>query len=416
MNAMAGAGDTEWIVSQIGARELYAVPRAFHRRGHLARLYTDAWCRYGRSLVGRLPGRLQGLAGRYHDELPGRRVVAFTARTLATELTRRRPRTREEQHGAFLETGRCFAKRVRQALEGMHLDPRRHRFFAFDTGALETLELTRARGIFGVVDQIDLARIDEEVAATEARKWPGWENLPGRAPETYFDRLAREWEMADLVVVNSAWSRRGLVELGVAEGKIATVPLAFEAETGPPPARPARPDRPLTVLWLGQVVLRKGFPYLVEAARRLARIRFVVAGPLGITDQAIATLPPNVTLLGRVFRAQARRLYQDSDVFVLPTMSDGFAITQLEAMSFGLPVIATPNCGEVVIDGQNGLIVPAGDSERLAEAIARLDQDRSLLEALGLAAAMRPREFTLDHYADRLERAVGDRLVRESAG
>ncbi len=373
-----------------------------------ARLYTDAWCRYGAGFLRRLPGRLGAVGGRHHADLPSDKVVAFNAETLWREVTQRAPTNHEEQFGRFADVGKRFASSVRRALDDVDLDARRHRFFGFDTGVLETLELTRERGIFGVVDQIDLARIDEEVSAAEALKWPGWQKLPGRAPQAYFDRLAQEWALADLVVANSSWSQRALVGLGVPEEKIAIIPLAYESDAPPQIPKPLNRDRPLTVLWLGQVILRKGFPYLVEAARRLTGtgVRFVVAGPLGVAQEAVSSLPANMSLVGRVLRPQAQRLYAEADVFVLPTLSDGFAITQLEAMSFGLPVIATPNCGDVVIHEQNGLIVPPGDTRLLAEAIARLDTDRPLLEFLGVNAAARPADFSLERYVDRLEEAV----------
>ena len=63
-------------------------------------------------------------------------------------------------------------------------------------------------------------------------------------------------------------------------------------------------------------------------------------------------------------------------MFVLPTLSDGFAITQLEAMAHGLPVVATPNCGRVVTDGEDGLIVPPADADALASAIDRWPRTR----------------------------------------
>ena len=204
---------------------------------------------------------------------------------------------------------------------------------------------------------------------------------------------------------------RMLVAQGVDEKKIIVVPLCYEHRAQAVRARePGADGEPLTVLWLGQVILRKGIQYLFEAAAKLinSNIRFVVAGPVGISEKGALAAPANVKMIGRVMPSEAQVEYAKADVFVLPTVSDGFALTQLEAMSHGLPVITTPNCGEVVTDGVDGLIVPARDSEALAEAIARLDKDRVLLREMSqkaLQTAKDPR-YSLDGYADAVEGAL----------
>jgi glycosyltransferase involved in cell wall biosynthesis len=142
----------------------------------------------------------------------------------------------------------------------------------------------------------------------------------------------------------------------------------------------------------------------MAAARHLIgeNIRISVAGPVHITAESMATAPLNMSFLGRVTRNQLQKVYLDADVFVLPTLSDGFAITQLEAMANGLPVIATPRCGSVVEDGVSGLIVAAGDGDGLANAILAIERDRQLLENMSQAAVRRARQFTMSHYAESL--------------
>ena len=99
-------------------------------------------------------------------------------------------------------------------------------------------------------------------------------------------------------------------------------------------------------------------------------------------------------------------LYRTADAFVLPTISDGFAITQLEAMSYGLPVITTPNCGDVVTPGEDGYIVPIRDPQKLADAIAAFISDRDLLQRMSEKARAKSRTFTLARYANTIEDAV----------
>jgi len=163
---------------------------------------------------------------------------------------------------------------------------------------------------------------------------------------------------------------------------------------------------PLRVLFLGQVILRKGIQYLLAAARKLERenIHFDVVGPIGISREAMATAPGNVTFHGRTGRDQTADWYRRSHLFVLPTLSDGFAITQLEAMAHGLPVITTPCCGEVVSDGVDGFIIPARDVGALVRTFQRYLAQPDLLPAQSAAARVKAGQFTLGRLAENLRR------------
>jgi glycosyltransferase involved in cell wall biosynthesis len=109
-----------------------------------------------------------------------------------------------------------------------------------------------------------------------------------------------------------------------------------------------------------------------------------------------------MTFHGPVSRDGTEEFYRAADLFVLPTLSDGFALTQLEAMAHGLPVIATPNCGEVVSDGLDGLIVPASDSNALAEAFQLVIQDPDRLQAMGASTEAKLKQFSLSKLEENL--------------
>jgi glycosyltransferase involved in cell wall biosynthesis len=214
-------------------------------------------------------------------------------------------------------------------------------------------------------------------------------------------------------MVNSEWSKTALVEQGVSAGKIEVIPIAYEPGTEVEAAATSvSSSGPLRVLWLGSVILRKGIQYLIQAAQQLEDrpIRFDVVGPIGISEKGLSEAPPNMTFHGRVPRDEADDWYARSDAFVLPTLSDGFAITQLEAMAHGLPVIATPNCGSVVDDGTHGRIVPVRDPEALAEAIAQLDEDRSQLQGMAAAARERVKRYHPQRVSSQLLEMVASRL------
>lgn len=235
-------------------------------------------------------------------------------------------------------------------------------------------------------------------------------------PGFYWERLCEEWALADLILANSEWSAHALAHQGVKSEKIIIVPLSIDIQTASARKLKNSGDS-LKVLWLGSVILRKGIQYLVEAARELveANIEFLVAGPIGISKDAIRTFPPNIRLLGPVTRDETAKIYGQADVFVLPTISDGFAITQLEAMAFGLPVIVTPNCGRVVSDGVDGFIVPPRNSEALAEVILRLCRDRDLVSELSRNALQTVKTFQIPSNAKLINQKALSRLSQFAA-
>ena len=415
-----------WITAQIGAREHYAIPRVLHRAGKLERLYTDFWATVPWRLLGKLTGK-GSLATRCHPELAGAPVTAFNLQALKASRQRF-----SNSYEGFLQVGEAFGQQVVNDLVKSekwkvksgntpithHPSPIPYIFFSYDTGFLEPAQWIKARGGKAIVGQMDPARYEVDLVKAEEKRWPGWARHSVDVPESYFQRREAEWAVADLVMVNSEWTRAALIRQGVAADKIVIVPLAYEAS--PVEGRGSKVEgfnssfrsqissftqkQPLRVLFLGQVILRKGIQYLIEAARLLEKeaIHFDIVGSIGISDSAVASAPANMTFHGPVSRDRTGEFYREADLFVLPTLSDGFALTQLEAMAHGLPVIATPNCGEVVSDGVDGLIVPASDSNALAEAFQLLLQDPEKLQSMSEATCAKLEQFSLARLGENL--------------
>ena len=149
---------------------------------------------------------------------------------------------------------------------------------------------------------------------------------------------------------------------------------------------------------LGNVRAAKGYDYLIEAAGQVVResphIHFVIAGQgkgklyarlQGIRRQR--NLEDNVHFLG--FREDAVDILSSSDLFLLPSTSEGFSISTIEAMACGLPVVATRSGGpeEIVTSGVDGQLIPAASSGRMAESILELASDAAARRRLGEAAS-----------------------------
>ena len=130
----------------------------------------------------------------------------------------------------------------------------------------------------------------------------------------------------------------------------------------------------MRVLFLGQINLRKGIVPLLEAIRllRTEPIEFALVGPIQITIPPDLRCNRRVRWIGQVSRQEAARFYQSADVFLFPTFSDGFGLTQLEAQAWKLPVIASKRCGQVVQQGRNGWLLPEVTAEAIAHDPSKL--------------------------------------------
>ena len=131
-----------------------------------------------------------------------------------------------------------------------------------------------------------------------------------------------------------------------------------------------------------------------------------MAGQLDITSDAKRLLSSYVRLLGAVPRSEVREQFEWADVFLLPTLCEGSATVCYEALSYGLPVITTPNAGSVVRDEIDGFVVPIREWASIVDRIERFLDDYDLWEAMSANALKRSAEYTLEKYGERFVSAL----------
>jgi glycosyltransferase involved in cell wall biosynthesis len=209
----------------------------------------------------------------------------------------------------------------------------------------------------------------------------------------YWDGWRDECNLADRIIVNSTWSRDALCEAGVPVETIRIVPLAYQgAAIAAPAPSDARGSQPLRVLFLGQVTIRKGIVELIEATALLRGepVQFLIAGPVMMELPTAALQHPQIMWIGSVPGTDIAKWFAQADVLILPTHSDGFGLTQLEALGHHVPVIASTHCGRVVEDGVNGLILPEVSGEAIAAAIRQLLSQPALVQEMRRRAVIGP--------------------------
>jgi glycosyltransferase involved in cell wall biosynthesis len=197
---------------------------------------------------------------------------------------------------------------------------------------------------------------------------------------------------ARAVVVTSAMTAKTLIEdFAVPARRIA---VAEPGVDNRPQARPERAPGPVRLLSMGQVVPRKDHRTLVEALATIRNLDWtcVIAGSLerapetaeALRDQIEAAgLQDRVALFGEADEDEAVRLYAEADLFVLPSLYEGYGMVFAEALRSGLPIVAT-RAGAVpdLVPAEVGLLVEPGDAGALAAALARLIGDEGFRRAL----------------------------------
>ena len=172
------------------------------------------------------------------------------------------------------------------------------------------------------------------------------------------------------------------------------------------------------VAYTGRLSRDKGTLDLLLAARALPEVEFVLMGE--VTEEVhleIDSASANVTVTGHLPRREVLDRLLGCDIFVFPSRREGSPNAVIEAMAAGLPVVATRVGGvtEMIDEGKGGHLVPASDSQALAEAVNRLAADPQLARRMGeYNRAVGRERFALSAVSGRLERIYVGLVVARS--
>jgi glycosyltransferase involved in cell wall biosynthesis len=206
-------------------------------------------------------------------------------------------------------------------------------------------------------------------------------------------RERREYELADHILVLSTFSRQSFEAAGVPAVRLSLLRLGVQVDAfRPVPAvlaereRRVRAGEPLRVLYVGALSFQKGLFDLVHAVRALdpARFRFTLVGPVLPEARAlVAQLDGRAHVAGKRPQDALPALYWDADVFLYPTIQDGYPAVAAQARAAGLPMVTTPHGAglDLVTPGEDGWIVPVRDAAAIAARLRWLDEHRPALAA-----------------------------------
>jgi glycosyltransferase involved in cell wall biosynthesis len=170
-----------------------------------------------------------------------------------------------------------------------------------------------------------------------------------------------------------------------------------------------KPSRPLRFVYAGQISLRKGIPWLIEAwvKAALRDAELVLVGSWALADGKRSALPAGVTWVPPCSSQALRDIFRGSNVFVFPSFSDGFGLVLLEAMACGLPVIASEmSAAPEIMEPDCGFVISPGDLDRLVELLRWFDRHGDELPAMGRKARSYAARYTWDSYRSLVARAA----------
>ena len=395
-----------------GNANVRAVLDALSRAGLLTKFVTTiGWSKNSYPVLAKkIRGKLRrnyGLPADKIDIHPLRESVRLLA-----GIFRAKALTRHESGWASIDQvwqslDREAARRLRRGNYGRNL----RAVYAYEDCAERLFFTARELGLRRVYDlPIVYWETAQQSLREEAQRYPDWEPtlLATRDSIEKLSRKARELELAELVVCPSQFVLESLPADARARKKCLLAPFGSPIVDLTSEKRDS--GSPLRVLFAGALTQRKGLADLFAAMNMInsREIELVVMGSLlqplawyrrRFSDFVYESPRPHEDFL---------RLMQSCDVFVLPSIVEGRALVQQEAMACGLPLIATRNAGadDLIEEGVTGFIVPIRSPEVMAEKIDWCAANRSLVSGMGIAAKQRAGELRWHAYGETIVSAI----------
>jgi glycosyltransferase involved in cell wall biosynthesis len=295
-----------------------------------------------------------------------------------------------------------FDKWLNRQIPGAGIDA----LIALSGVGLETGKRLQRQGAVFICDRGSThQRYQERLVNEEFRRW-GVEPQTSRVRSAMYDREVAIYEAADAITVPSSFAARSFIESGIPKDKLHLIPYGVRLEKFYSVAEP--PSDSFEVLYVGQVGLRKGIPYLLQAFAGLQhprkRLRIVGAVQDHLREVLRRLPQDHVEFLGTQPQAEVARYMSSSHVMILPSIEEGLALVLGQAMACGCPVIASTNTGaeDLFRDGVEGFIVPIREPETLRARMQQLADDLPLQRRMSEAALKRVQSLGgWQEYGDR---------------
>lgn len=278
-------------------------------------------------------------------------------------------------------------------------------FHGWNNMSLRSLREAKKRGMVTVIERASSFILTQEKLLKEEYKRFNV-SYPPIDPRT-IKRSLQEYQEADYIFVPSEFAYKSFLENGFPEKKLKLIRFGVDLNRFKPKEKKRDKFR---VIFVGQVGLRKGVQYLLQAWKELnlKEAELVLVGPVFPDFKKILQEYKDLPNLVQIhYSNETEKLYQSSSVFVFPTIEEGTALAVLDAMAAGLPVVTTPNAGSPVKNEKDGFLVPIRDVSALKEKILEFYNSPNLIRKMGQSARENVEELSWERYQKELIETYG---------
>lgn len=256
--------------------------------------------------------------------------------------------------------------------------------------------------------------LQDEIDKNPAAKKTILEETEFRYSKKQLDDSVREVELSDFAVGASTFTLKTLIKQGMAENCVHMAPYGVNIKDFKP-RRDFRKIDKMRFLFVGSFSQRKGISYLLQAFKELENegenISLTMAGR-GIMDYELVKSYELKCLETHVNLPLEKlvELMQESDVFVFPSICEGFGLVLIQAMATGMPLITTYNTSgpDFIEEGKDGFLIEAQDVEAIKNKVRYFLQNPDEVKRMGQNAILKSKDFTWERFSAEIIKSVDE--------
>jgi glycosyltransferase involved in cell wall biosynthesis len=285
-------------------------------------------------------------------------------------------------------------------------------FIGYEKSSLESFKEIKRQGGIAV---LDLAQVHYKYLIELRDTQETFNDL--FEDKALFDEInrvkAEEYQYADYILTLSEFAKSTLVKYGIDERKIYIANIGFNPAIFIPKTeyyKKLTVNPQLKLIYTGTFTKRKGVHLLLQAVKELdlPGLELTIIGPVLDGKELLDEYKGFFKYYDFLHHEELVKHIHESDVYVFPSYLDSWAMTVIEAMACGLPVIVTENTGakSAVIDGENGFIIPINDLEVLKSKIRFFYNQAEVIKKIGERAEKNIRELSIENYANSIGKII----------